>query len=200
MAEFRREGRVLRTAARVACGITLGVSVLASLPRAQTPAPAAATAARPKLLVLLVVDQMRGDYVEKFQHQWSRGLRRLVTDGAWFRQSGYPYFNVVTCAGHASIGTGAVPAIHGMILNGWWERDTKKLVACTDDDRSTTISYGKPIVSEGESAVRLRTTTLADELRAQLPGAPRRRGVLAEGAIRGHAVRSASGRGRVVRR
>src|SRR5262249_10565313 len=95
------------------------------------------------------------------------------TSGAWFRQTEYPYYNTVTCAGHASIGTGSVPAVHGMILNGWWERDTKKQVACTDDEKAKTISYGKPIETEGESAARLRVTTLADELRSQLDTPPR---------------------------
>jgi len=151
--------------------LLLGVSTLATRTQAQAPRPGPVAAA-PQLLVLLVVDQMRGDYIDKFQHQWSHGLRRLVTEGAWFRLAEYPYFNTVTCAGHASIGTGSVPAIHGMILNGWWERNTKKQVACTDDDTARTISYGKPIATEGESAVRLRTTTLADELRAQLDTAP----------------------------
>jgi predicted AlkP superfamily pyrophosphatase or phosphodiesterase len=127
----------------------------------------------PQLFVILVVDQMRGDYVDKFQHQWSHGLKRLISSGAWFRQTEYPYYNTVTCAGHASIGTGSVPAVHGMILNGWFERASGKQIACTDDETVKTISYGKRIDTEGESAARLRTTTLADELRAQLDTPPR---------------------------
>ena len=155
----------------IVAGLILGASALVTNPHAQTPR-LVTDVHTPRLLVLLVVDQMRGDYVNKFQHQWSHGLRRLVDDGAWFRQTNYPYLNTVTCAGHASIGTGAVPAIHGMILNGWWERSTKKQVSCTDDDTARTISYGKAIATEGESAARLRTTTLADELRAQLDPTP----------------------------
>ena len=46
---------------------------------------------RPKLVVVLVVDQMRADYVERFRQQWTGGLRRLVERGAWFRQAAYPY-------------------------------------------------------------------------------------------------------------
>src|SRR5260370_1730226 len=53
--------------------------------------------ARPKLVVLLVVDQMRGDYVDKFLPQWTGGLRRLVEEGAWFRDAAYPYANTPTC-------------------------------------------------------------------------------------------------------
>jgi predicted AlkP superfamily pyrophosphatase or phosphodiesterase len=130
-------------------------------------------ARRPRLMVLLVVDQFRGDYIERFQAQWSAGLRRLTREGAWFRQVDYPYFNTVTCAGHASVSTGALPSTHGMILNGWWDRDAGKAVTCTEDPSATAIVYGKTLNRPGESAARLRAATLADELRAQLSPAGR---------------------------
>jgi hypothetical protein len=60
-----------------------------------------------------------------------------------------------------------------MILNSWWDRETRKQVACTDDETATTVSYGKPVTAVGASAARLRAPTLADELRAQLPAPPR---------------------------
>ncbi len=84
-------------------------------------------AARPKLVVLLVVDQMRGDYVDKFRGQWSGGLQRLVTQGAWFRAAAYPYAATETCVGHSTISTGSFPASHGMVANGWWDRDQQKM-------------------------------------------------------------------------
>jgi predicted AlkP superfamily pyrophosphatase or phosphodiesterase len=127
----------------------------------------------PKLIVLIAVDQMRGDYVERFQQQWTHGLHRLLSQGAWFRQTNYPYANTVTCAGHSTIGTGAIPSVHGMILNSWWDRARKKAVNCVDDETATTISYGRPVPTVGESLATLRTTTLADELRAQLSPAGR---------------------------
>jgi predicted AlkP superfamily pyrophosphatase or phosphodiesterase len=156
----------------VACA---GLVSLAALISGQEPAPSriAADDRTPKLIVLLTVDQMRADYIDTFHHQWSRGLRRLLTDGAWFRQADYPYFNTVTCVGHSSISTGAVPSIHGMVLNGWWDRGAGKQITCTDDDRATIISYGKPVTAQGESAARLRAPALADELRAQLSPAGR---------------------------
>jgi predicted AlkP superfamily pyrophosphatase or phosphodiesterase len=123
--------------------------------------------AAPQLIVVLVVDQFRADYVEKFRHQWTSGLRRLLTDGAWFRQAAYPYFNTLTCPSHATVSTGAYPSSHGMILNTWWDRTLGKRVACADDPGATIVSYGKPTSGMGESAVRLRTPTLADELRKQ---------------------------------
>src|SRR5215470_12750695 len=91
------------------------------------------TSKRPKLLVMIVVDQFRADYVEKFRGQWSGGLKRLVDEGAWFRAAGYPYAATETCPGHSTISTGAFPATHGMVANAWWDRETQKLVTCTAD-------------------------------------------------------------------
>src|SRR5271169_1713559 len=89
----------------------LAVSVgMASHAAAQTKPSAVTQAkapARPKLVVLLVVDQMRADYVEKFRGQWTGGLKRLLVEGAWFREAAYPYAATETCVGHATISTGA---------------------------------------------------------------------------------------------
>src|SRR5665213_3562350 len=82
--------------------------------------PQAAPAPAPKLAVIIVVDQMRADYVDTFQADWTGGLKRLVKEGAWFRQAAYPYLTTVTCAGHATIGTGAFPHRHGIMQNAWW--------------------------------------------------------------------------------
>ena len=122
----------------------------------------------PKLMVLLVVDQMRADYIDRFQQQWTGGLHRLVTEGAWFRQVDYPYFTTVTCAGHATISTGSLPSTHGMIQNRWWDRRRQADVACTDDAAAAPVSYGEPLGGRGESAAAMRVPALADELRAQL--------------------------------
>ena len=128
---------------------------------------------KPKLVVLLSVDQMRGDYVDRFRKQWTKGLQRLITEGAWFRQAEFPYYNTVTCAGHTSISTGTVPAVHGMVLNQWWVQNNTRQVDCTDDDDVKLISFGKPVTSRGNSASHIMTTTLSDELRLQLSPAPR---------------------------
>jgi len=163
MRSFLRRSRI----SAATCALIIAVAVLS--PRAAGP-PASHV---PRLIVLLVVDQMRGDYVDRFEHQWTAGLHRLVTQGAWFRQARYPYYNTITCAGHASISTGDFPAVHGMVLNAWWDRGAHKMVNCADDDSATSISYGKPVKTEGESVMHLRTTTLADELSAQLEPAGR---------------------------
>ena len=121
----------------------------------------------PKLLVLLVVDQFRADYVETYGGQWSGGLRRLIDNGAWFTEAAYPYLNTVTCAGHATIATGAYPSTHGMISNSWWDRALSQSVRCTFDPDVEVVSYGIP-QEPGESPNRLRVPTLSDELRLQL--------------------------------
>lgn len=129
-------------------------------------------AADPKLLVVLVVDQMRADYVDRYRHQWSGGLKQLVGEGAWFRQAAYPYLTTVTCPGHATIATGSFPPRHGVIQNSWWDRERRALVNCTDDAEAPAVSYGAPVAG-GYSITWLRLPTLADEIRAQLPHRPR---------------------------
>jgi predicted AlkP superfamily pyrophosphatase or phosphodiesterase len=146
--------------------------VLSAVSGRPTAAQGAAMRSRPKLIVLLVVDQLRADYFEKYGQQWSAGLRRLTAQGAWFRLATYPYLNTVTCPGHATISTGALPRSHGVPLNEWWDRAEARLVPCTEDLRAPLVSYGRP-VKGGESPWALRVPTLADELRAQLPTAPR---------------------------
>src|SRR6478752_5716584 len=94
--------------------------------------PHAAPAAPPKLAVIIVVDQMRDDYVDRFSGEWTGGLKRMVTQGAWFRRAAYPYLTTVTCAGHATISTGAFPPHHGIFQNFWWDRAAQTLVFCTN--------------------------------------------------------------------
>src|SRR5271165_4336037 len=129
--------------------------------------------ARPKLVVVLVVDQMRADYVDKFQGQWSGGLKRLVKEGAWFHEAAYPYAATETCVGHATISTGALPATHGMIANAWWDRETQKTVTCTSDAKAKNIGYAGAAVKGGDSAERMAVPAFADELRFQGNGATR---------------------------
>jgi predicted AlkP superfamily pyrophosphatase or phosphodiesterase len=153
---------------------TLALALLACLlPAATSPsAQSPAADARPKLIVFIAVDQMRGDYVDKYRGQWSAGLKRLIAEGAWFRQADYPYFNTVTCAGHASLSTGTVPAVHGMMLNNWWDRQARKLVNCTDDEHEQLIAYSGHPTGTGQSARLMLAPALADELRLQQSSAP----------------------------
>ena len=143
-------------------------------PRAAAP-QASEAPARPKLVVLLVVDQMRGDYVDKFLGQWTGGLQRLVEEGAWFRDAAYPYAATETCVGHATISTGAFPATHGMVANAWWDRQEQKTVTCTSDPdpRVKNIGYRGTTPQGADSAWRMAVPSFAEELRFQTSGRTR---------------------------
>lgn len=157
-----------RIAARVATAALFSIALVPSA-LAQATAPP-----RARLFVIVSVDQMRGDYVERYGHMWSKGLRRLVDGGARFTQSSYPYMNTVTCAGHATIGTGTLPSTHGMVLNQWWDRESQKLTPCAEDTTATLFHYsGEAPTTTGSSGRRLLVPTFADELRAQSPNSPR---------------------------
>jgi predicted AlkP superfamily pyrophosphatase or phosphodiesterase len=128
--------------------------------------PEGAKRSRPKLVVVLVVDQMRADYVNNFHSQWTGGLARLVNQGAWFTNARYPYLTTVTCAGHATISTGRVPEVHGIVANSWYDREARKSVTCTADPKVTDVAYDRT-TSGGDSAWRLEAPTFSDELREQ---------------------------------
>src|SRR2546421_569615 len=134
-------------------------AVLSSVPHAAPPTP-------PKLAVIVVVDQMRADYVDRFNGAWTSGLKRMVTQGAWFQQAAYPYLTTVTCAGHATISTGSFPHTHGVFQNAWFDREAHKQMTCTEDPRATDIGYGVPVTG-GDSAHRLKLPTFTDQMRSR---------------------------------
>lgn len=124
----------------------------------------------PRLLVTIVVDQMRADYLQQFGRHWQKGFRTLLDQGLVFDNARYPYLVTVTCAGHATIGTGTFPHRHGMVNNTWWMREDRMLTGCSTDPATSDITYGRPI-RFGNSGANLLVPTLADELRTQKPGA-----------------------------
>jgi predicted AlkP superfamily pyrophosphatase or phosphodiesterase len=122
---------------------------------------------------MIVVDQMRGDYVDKFRGQWTGGLKTLVDEGAWFHEAAFPYAATETCTGHATISTGAFPASHGMIANAWWDRAEQKMVTCTGDPHAQNAAYAGGSTNGGDSAVRMQLPSFAEELRFQTGGPTR---------------------------
>jgi predicted AlkP superfamily pyrophosphatase or phosphodiesterase len=164
---------------------TLLFAISASSLSAQTSPPVAkprptakvtpeSAAKRPKLVVLLVVDQMRADYIDKFRYQWTGGLQRLVNEGAWYRAAAYPYAATETCVGHSTISTGSFPMTHGMIANQWWDRASQKTVTCTADSSVQNSGYAGVVpTTPGDSAVRMLTPSFAEELKFQTGGATR---------------------------
>ncbi|HMD43050.1 MAG TPA: alkaline phosphatase family protein [Candidatus Acidoferrum sp.] len=129
--------------------------------------------AKPKLIVMIVVDQMRADYVDKFHGQWNGGLKRLVEQGAWFREAAYPYAATETCVGLATISTGSYPSDHGIVGNGWWDRDTQKMVTCTSDPNLRNTAYAGGTAKGGDSAWRMQMPSFAEELKFQTGAATR---------------------------
>jgi len=91
---------------RSAVALSVSLFILATAHRASGQASAAVKSSSPKLVVLLVVDQLRVDYLTEYGGSFTSGLRRLMREGAWFKEGAYPYLNTVTCAGHSTIGTG----------------------------------------------------------------------------------------------
>ncbi|MBA3640879.1 MAG: alkaline phosphatase family protein, partial [Acidobacteria bacterium] len=139
----------------------------ASTPRTTPRDPAAQP--RAPLVVVLVVDQMRSDYLEKLGPRFTGGFRRILDEGAWFRNAAYPFMNTITCAGHATIGTGALPYRHGMVLNAWWDRAAARSNPCTSDPSARTIAY-MGTAAGGDSARALLAPTLADQLKTSTGG------------------------------
>ncbi len=154
-------GAVIFLALLICLGSTLDAQGVSSSP-ATSKAPA-----KPKLVVILVVDQMRADYVEKFGAQWTGGLRRLLDEGAWFREAAYPYAETETCVGHATISTGSLPSRHGMVLNEWWDRKSQEAVTCTEDPNVKNVGYAGSTARGGDSAANMLLPSLADELKFQ---------------------------------
>ena len=127
---------------------------------AATPPPA-----QPKLVVVLVVDGLPSEQVQRYREQFGQGgFRRLLTQGASFSNAHQAHGVTVTAAGHASLLTGAYPYQHGIINNNWIDPLTHASVYCTEDTAYTYIGEEtKP--ADGTSPARLRVGTLGDELR-----------------------------------
>jgi hypothetical protein len=145
-----------------------GGAGLAAALLAQTPAdPPRAGTGPPRLVVLVVVDQMRADYIDRYQHQWTAGLRRLVDGGASFIRAAYPYGGTVTCPGHVTISTGAFPATHRIPANEWFDYRANRLVQCFHDPSAAPVAFGGGTGREFSGPRNLRRRTFADELREQ---------------------------------
>ncbi len=152
--------------------VAAAVAAAAFLPLAtKSGRPAAAQTTTPKLVVVLVVDQMRSDYLDRHASEFTAGFKRLMAEGAWFKEAAYPYLGTVTCPGHATIGTGAFPYRHGMILNEWVDRREGRIQGCTSDPSEKIVSYAPlPDTATGESPRYLLVPTLADRIRERTNG------------------------------
>jgi predicted AlkP superfamily pyrophosphatase or phosphodiesterase len=133
---------------------------------------ASAYNARPKLVVVIVIDQFRGDYLERYRDQFGDGGFRMFLDrGSYFADCNYDYANTRTAPGHATLFTGSYTSGHGIIANEWWDPQKKKTVTSVEDD--TTKLVGVDRAGPGASPHNLLSDTLGDELKLATGGKSR---------------------------
>lgn len=121
---------------------------------------------RPKLVVGIVVDQMRWDYLYRYQQRYSAdGFKRMLREGFSCENTLIPYTPTVTAAGHTCIYTGSVPAIHGVAGNAWYDRSLKRMMYCSESVSDTVKGVGSEGTNGKMSPANMLVTTVTDELR-----------------------------------
>ncbi len=117
----------------------------------------------PKLVLLLVVDQFRADYLDRFHKEYTGGLKRLLNESAVFADAHYNHSPTVTAVGHSITLTGAMPSSSGIVGNEWYDRATGRQVTSVSDP--TTKQLGGEYGKEGASPHRLLVSTVGDEIK-----------------------------------
>jgi predicted AlkP superfamily pyrophosphatase or phosphodiesterase len=120
---------------------------------------------KPKLVVGIVVDQMRWDFLYRYSNRYTaNGFKRLLGDGFTCENAFIPYTPTVTAAGHSTIYTGSVPAISGIVGNNWFDKNEQRGVYCSEDKTVKTV--GGPDGGNGKMSPRnMLVTTIGDEIR-----------------------------------
>jgi len=127
---------------------------------------------RPKLVVVIVIDQFRGDYLERYRDQFGdAGFRFLLDHGAYFPNCNYNYANTRTAPGHSTLFTGAYSNGHGIVANEWWDQARKRMVTSVEDDATKLV--GVTGDKAGASPHNLMADTLGDELKLATQGKAR---------------------------
>lgn len=135
-------------------------------------ADASAYNGRPKLVVIVIIDQFRGDYLERYRDQFVEGGFRLLLDkGAYFTDCNYDYANTRTAPGHATLLSGTYTSGHGILSNEWWDPQKKRMISSVEDD--TTHLIGIAGDAKGASPHNLLSSTLGDELKLATGGKSR---------------------------
>jgi predicted AlkP superfamily pyrophosphatase or phosphodiesterase len=139
--------------------IFLGLAIFASLSSIQAQAPVAP--ARPKLLLMIAVDQFRYDYLVKYRKDYNAGLAQLLSQGAVFTNAHYEHAPTITAVGHATMLTGASPVLSGIVANEWYEKEIGKVTTSVQDEGSELLGDN----GVGSTPKRLLVSTVADEIK-----------------------------------
>ena len=133
--------------------------------------PASAYNGHPKLIVVIVIDQFRGDYLDRYRDEFGdSGFRFLLDHGAYFPNCNYNYANTRTAPGHATLFTGAYSNGHGIVSNEWWDQKKKRMITSVEDDDTKLVGAdGK----SGASPHNLMGDTLGDEMKLATQGKSR---------------------------
>lgn len=146
---------------KITIGLTCSLLLFNLLLMAQQN-PAQNAPKRPKLMVGIIVDQMRQEYLYRYESKFAEGgFKRLMREGFMMKNAHYNYAPTVTGPGHASVYTGTTPAIHGIIGNDFYDKELKKTVYCVEDPAQRMVGS---TMAGGVSAWRMLTTTVTDEL------------------------------------
>ncbi len=123
-----------------------------------------AVPSQPKIVIGMMVDQMRWDFLYRYQNRYTEGgFKRLLREGFSCENTMIDYSPTITACGHTCVYTGSAPAIHGVIGNDWYDRKAGKNISCVDDDSTTTVGASKPGI--GQSPHNNLSTTITDQLR-----------------------------------
>lgn len=132
--------------------------------------------ARPRLVVVLSIDQFRADYLTRLGDLFCEGgFKRLMGGGAWFVNAEQGHYPLFTGPGHAALLTGGSPYKTGIVSNEWWDPVAKRLVYCVDEPRAKVVGAAEGSGAKPMGPRNLKSTTLGDELKLATAG--RSRGV-----------------------
>jgi hypothetical protein len=120
----------------------------------------------PKLVLGIIIDQFRYDYLTRFRDEYTGGIKRMLEEGADFTNARYHHSATVTAVGHSTFFSGATPSISGIIANEWWDRATGAAVTSVSDPRTRLVGGAGP----GASPRRMLASTIVDELKASGKG------------------------------
>jgi len=146
----------LRTTAALllfSCAIFAGANAGAAPPK------------KPKLILAVVVDQFRYDYLLRFRDDYKAGFKTILERGAVFDDAHHIHYPTVTAVGHSTFLSGAIPSISGIVGNEWYDRTARKVVTSVSDD-DTKLVGGVP-GAIGSSPRRLLVSTIGDEIKMQ---------------------------------